>query len=1151
MKVSTVNKFALKAFDQFSGAITYSLNELGINVDSDGALVITDVVIADLKISHRVALVERAQRMGFARLLEYATYTWFNRFCAIRYMELHDYLGHGLRLFSHPDNPQGFEILENAQDIAAEFKLERDVIIELKLAGDKDEELYQALLLAQCRQLHDAMPFLFGAEDDELELLLPSNLTRTDSSIRLLVDELPESYWQSLDLFPLIFESFYSHYKKTLSKKVGRAELPIVTQICEPKWISQFMVENTLARRWKELSPDSTIDKELLYYLAPVEQPELVTEHVAKISDGVSTNPEVLRILEPACGSGSNLLQAYELLYKIYQEQGYRSRDIPQTIFKNNLAGLDIDERAIQVTSLVLMLRAREDDRRIFTRGVVPSIFNLSSAQLSSTLDEAVYQSDEVGYLLTLPENTNPGDDMPNDGLASIVDAETALKSKYDVVISFPPNMGILGSGESLSVMKQLAISCYPSTKSNLATMIAERSLASLKPDGFASFILKDSWLFMARYEKMRDAVYQSNSIECLAHFGRGVIPDHHRMNAVVLRNAVLPDYNAQFCLTEKGHLIDENSDGQKQLPTPKTFPIENDRLSTNTLDRMGVVPTMPVSYWLPLELQNAFLLGKPFSKVVDTEKSVKNINRDEFVRLWSELDFSRCRFDLNIGQPDVWVPLVTGGSFRRWYGNLNNCVNSSTIDIKQVVTVDANSWTALTPTFNTRTVPPGSYFDSSGPCFGKKADNETRQFLLGLTNSKVFDELVKAIYPEGVLGSIRTKDLAQIPIVDTHKSEIALIVDKLVPLAEQDWHKVETSWGFTTTPWLDESFAFQSNLLAERYLSIEEKSRAVLQEVGDLESALNDLLIKDYHVDSVMTATVPKEELAFHQNPYFQAERESGLTDNEYHQFIWDSYKTSNVEALISYGVGCIMGRYCAEKSGIHFAGSSKDNSSQEIQLNNLKFTPDADGIVPLMDTAWFEDDIAEQFRDWVKLTFGSDALDNNLLFIAESLSAGEVGVSFDGNTLDTLRDYLVKHFYKAHLNAYQRRPVYWLFSSGKKKAFECLVYLHRYNESSLARMRVEYVTPLLRKYAVYIEQLENKIENETSSVESNRFKRELMTLKLKLLELQEFDAKLKHYADRRISLDLDDGVKINYAKFGDLLTEVKTITGKAPERI
>ena len=1150
MYINRIKQFTPKARQAFIKAVTARFNELGIYSDSQILEVSLDNEVLsiegrefDVAINPlRDHLVDQVKNLGYLPSVENAAYTWFNRICAIRYMELHAYFEHGFRLLSHPENSNCFEILEHAQDVAEELGLNRENVIELKLAGDKDEELYRQLLLAQCHQLHDAMPFLFSKTGDMLDLLLPGSLIRTDSPLQSLVKGLPGKYWQSLDVFPLLFEFYYAGHKKTFQKKIGKDELAMTTQVCEPKWISQFMVENTLARRWKEINPESNINKMLAYYLEPANQEEAVSDYISNIKDYTSKSPEDLKVLDPACGSGSNLLAAYELLYKIYQEQGYRSRDIPSAIFTNNLVGFDIEERAVQVSSLVLALRARKDDRRYFSRDVKPAIFNLVAASLSNQMGDLAVTSEELGFILSFADNEE------SDNKNFIKDAESALKTQYDVIICYPPNLGILRTAESLESLKEIANTSYVSTKSNLATMFVERAVKNLKPNGFAAFLLKDSWLFLSRYEKMRDTLFESNSIECLAHLSRGIIPDQHQMNAVVFRHAVLADYNAQYCLTSASDLSTVSTDGHDQLLAPNVFPVINQRYTTNTLARMGIVPGKPVSYWVPSQLQSAFFLGTPFSKAVKAEKSGKSIPRDEFVREWYELELSQCVFESNENQSGPWHQLVNGGSFRRWYGNLNAFVNTSQKECNQVEE-EANTWTALTSIFNTRVAPSGSCFDASGPCFSHKVDKETQYFLLGLTNSNVFNDLVHVVYPENVLGSIRPKDLAKLPIVETYKTEIATLVGKLLVLAKEDWHSIETSWGFKNIPWLDSNLVGDSEELEVRFKSLECNAKAFITHVHELEVKINQYVIQSYELDEVVTADIPRQDLSYHNNPYYLYAGEAEKRSSEYDQYVWNTYHSDVTEALISYGIGCIMGRYRADDNGVVFAGKAGDNFNETYNVESATFKPDADGILPITDVAWFPDDAAEFFREWLKVTFGEMALDNNMRFVAESLSKILPKGSADMSAFEQLRVYLVSKFFKYHLKNYQKKPVYWLFSSGKHKAFECLVYMHRYNDATLARMRSVYVTPSLGKYDAYIDQVQKQLDNAQSTIEANGFKRELMDLQNKQSELRDFDDKMKHFADKRINIDLDDGVKVNYGKFGDLLAEVKTVTGKKPE--
>lgn len=1112
MELKLIKKYALEARILFKSAIKSQLNLVDKSDD----------------------LIARINQFGEEEVVEQAAYTWFNRLCTIRYLELNDKLPHGFRVLSHPQNKNGFQILEQLADLTDEFNLDKTQVLELTLEGTHDEKLFRMALLGQCEQLAQGINQLFGEGTQWVNELLPCDLTRTKSIVRFVVDGLDESFWQTLDVFNQLFSAYYADIKKELPKKIGINELAKATQTTEPKWVSQYMVENSLARRWLELFPDSTIASSLEYFLPDAEQPDEVNQHITSIATTPSYDLRELKVLDAACGSGRNLLLAYDILVNIYLEKGFRARDIPQEIFEHNLVGFDIDERAIQISSLILVLRSAEQDRRFLTRGYQPNVLQLS----------------DTNGLGAIASPAQIGDGKNSSAI------KKALEQKYDVVVTYPPNLGIVGADDSLINLKEVAKKDFAETKSNLATMFFSRTLDLLKPDGFTSLILKDSWMFMSRYEKMRDILFDSHSICSLAHLGRGVIPDQHQMNAVVIRNSHLPNFEARYCFTSNADItdkqIDESSERLEEqyiLPKPKSFPCDNSRNVSNSLAKMSNVPTKPLSYWASEDLQSAFSLGQPFKSCVTTVPAGKNIDRDKFVRQWWELN----HHDLGSEQGS-WKPIISGGEYRRWYGNINSYVNAKSPEISQLnqqLESKVNSWTALAPTFNAREVPSGAVYDASGPCFAPSrdiTDEQTRLFQLGLLNSTMFNRLVKTVYPEGVLGSIRPNDLAVLPVVDNEKVAIADITKQLVECSKEDWHSVETSIAFGSHPIMFEHLKTSSTLIADDYLMLESDTHEFVNHIISLEQSLNEHVDESYQIDANERPELSVSDLSFYKNPYFTIG--TNLDDSQadaYKAKVFNTFRSDTVVSLISYIVGCIMGRFSYTGDGVVFA--NQDVSQFKSLLNKeiySSFQPDDDAIVPLAEDSWvYEDDATGRVIEFIKEVWGAESLNQNINFIAESLSLKAIKPKNAESAEGTIRRYLSTQFFKDHVTQYARKPIYWLFSSGKEKAFECLVYLHRYNESTLPRMRTEYVIPLIGTYEAQHTLLSEQ-QLQATGTEARRIEKELKSLEKKQAELRTFDEQLKHYAEMRITLDLDDGVKANYGKFGNLLADVKAIHGK-----
>ncbi|MGY6278245.1 BREX-1 system adenine-specific DNA-methyltransferase PglX [Methylomonas sp. MgM2] len=581
MNTTNLKKYAPQARRDFMAAISQRLNQFGIHADNKGKLTISTPVISgsvmqieglsfDANLARaRDKLVQRAERMGFEQLVEQMAYTWFNRLSAIRFMELHGYLDHKLRVLSHPEKANSFEILDHAQDVATDLSLDRNHIVELKLAGNKDEELYRTLLLGQCHQLHQAMPFLFEALDDETELLLPDNLTRTDSILRGLVDSIPEDDWQQVEIIGWLYQFYISEKKDQVIGSVVKSEdIPAATQLFTPNWIVKYLVQNSVGRQWLMTYPDSGLKAQMEYYIEPAEQEPSVVEALAAITP-TSIDPETLKVLDPACGSGHILVEAYDILKAIYEERGYRVRDIPKLILENNLYGLDIDDRAAQLAGFALMMKARADDRRIFTRdiklnvlaiqstqnldlpdlwrklalnqdakrGSMESIFDDVQSNLADTVDDIEFkqlrailalfeQAKTLGSLIQVPQEqaeylrslTNrlqelneQGDSMQKLAAATLlpyVQQAGLLVQQYDAVVANPPYMG--GKGMN-TFLKEFAKKQFPDSKSDLFAMFIERCKEFGNRNSELAFVTPYVWMFISSYEKLRSKILNDN----------------------------------------------------------------------------------------------------------------------------------------------------------------------------------------------------------------------------------------------------------------------------------------------------------------------------------------------------------------------------------------------------------------------------------------------------------------------------------------------------------------------------------------------------------------------------------------------------------------------------------------------------------------
>ncbi|QSQ95947.1 BREX-1 system adenine-specific DNA-methyltransferase PglX [Acinetobacter indicus] len=1172
MNTSNIKKYAPQARNDFIAAMRKQAAKYGITADSilpaeqkGDLLLIGDQVFPLSVMKPRDKLIKRIQATSFEQTIDYIAYSWFNRLCAIRYMECKGLLDHGRRVLSSADGSAGLpQILEECLDIELPG-LNASRVAELKLDGNKDEELYRELLLAQCHALNQVMPLLFEQVSDESELLLPDNLTKTDSLIRDLVSSIPEEDWSDVQIIGWLYQFYISEKKDQVIGKVVKSEdIPAATQLFTPNWIVKYLVQNSVGRLWMMAQPESTLASEWEYYIQPAEQSDEVNAQLKQLidvrisEDGDTLNPESITVLDPACGSGHILVEAYDCLKAIYLERGYRSRDIPRLILENNLYGIDIDTRAAQLASFALLMKAREDDRRLLSNPPKLNIIALQdshperleafSQDLASTgiaqtdlkeLLDLFEHASTFGSLIQIPAafakklpdletklNTalESGDIFAQQSaqeLLPLVQQAMLLAKQYDAVIANPPYMGGKGMNTAL---KDFAKKQFPDSKSDLFAMFIERGFGWCKESGFNSMVTMQSWMFLSSYEAMREKLLHDRTLSCMVHMGNGVMGIAFGTAATVMLNNHVNNYEGSFSYCE--------NDDVNEFGIPKQFPVQNERLKTAKPDDFKKIPGSPVAYWIDEKLRKNFEENPLLSTIGVTRKGMSSGNNDKLVRLWSEVSNSKFIAGLSSREDSIksrkkWFPYANGGGFRKWYGNIEDVINwendgyiiqTDLHETGRVRAVNLNLdyifkegifWSDITSaSISARFMPSGSLFSSVASSLFSK---EHLKILLAFINSNVANNILKVINPTL---HFNPGNISTLPIAESLKpdySKIEIIVNKLINIAKFDWDSYELSWDFTQNPIIRTG---QPNL-EQAFNTWKQQNADAVAEMKRLEEENNKLFIDAYGLQDELTPDVPDEQITL-----TRADREK------------------DIQRLVSYALGCMMGRYSLDESGLIYAHAG----NQDFDASRYQTLPaDADGIIPLTEMHWFEDDATHRIQEFLTAVWGKDTLDANMQWLAESLDkkASETAE-------DTIRRYLASKFYKDHMQTYKKRPIYWLFSSGKQGAFQALVYLHRYNESTLARMRTEYVMPLISKMSAMANSLESEIENSDSAAEIKRKEKELQNLHKQQAELSSFEEKLRHYADQRISLDLDDGVKVNYGKFGDLLAEVKAVTGE-----
>lgn len=1164
MNKNKLKSYAPQARKDFIAAVTARANLLGLS-SNNGHLEIVpathqgDVTLIDGRswpgkvFAQRENLIKRIKREGFEQTVEAVAYTWFNRFAALRYMELHDYLDHGYRVLSNVTGGEGGNtpaILLHAVDLAQGRSLpglNAQEVTQLKLAGNQDGELYRRLLVAQCNALSNAMPFLFERIDDETELLLPDNLLRTDSVIAKLVSEIPEEDWQEVEVIGWLYQFYISEKKDAVIGKVVKSEdIPAATQLFTPNWIVQYLVQNSVGRLWSMANPTSTLKGEWDYYIEPAEQtPEVNAQLDALIQsrmadDGGNLNPESITVLDPACGSGHILVVAYDVLKDIYLERGYQARVIPRLILEKNLYGLDIDDRAAQLAGFALLMKARADDRRLLDDAPVLNVLSLQESkgldldELSTNLSpfgvprgtlkallDTFAHAKTFGSLIQIPEALDgklvelgnglrqaleQGDlyaKAAAQDLMPLLGQAIVLAMKFDAVVANPPYMG---SGFMTSHLKAFVERCYPMEKGDLFSCFMRRGKASSVPTGFVAFVTMQSWMFLSNYEAFRRDFLTSNVISSLLHLGNGVMGIAFGTCASVFQMSPIKTYAAKYIRISASELSD---DGKIDISVSTAF--------VRSMNHFLHSPGLALAYSLDGHQMALFDQNRPISDVVEAREGMTTADNGRFLRYWWEVNSDQInrnsRSEADAQRSSLrWYPYQKGGEALKWFGNNQWVVDWKDDGSGVKGNIDARTQRVRSHNYNGsysfregitwssfsngglafRYVPPGSLFDSTGSM--AFASSNLFGYLALLNTPSVF-RFLKSYSPSP---RIKIESLLAIPNV-IEKFGIVELED----LARQC---VNISLDMARYDEASPIFSIHPSEDLPSLNSPRTRFQAWRKRIAEIEIRMEQLI---------------SERFGFPEN--------SGIEDGA-------GGGSFEGRQLISYVIGCMMGRYCLDEPGLIYACAGNIG----FDASRYKtFPADPDGIVPITDELWFEDDAANRVREFLLAVWGSETLDENMAWLAESL--GQKG---NETPNETIRRYLSSSFFKDHLQTYKKRPIYWLFSSGKQGAFEALVYLQRYNESTLARMRAEYVVPLTGKIQSRIEMLEKDAES-ASTAARNKLGKEIEKLRKKHVELLAYDEKLRHFADMRIQIDLDDGVKVNYGKFGDLLAEVKAVTG------
>lgn len=1171
MNKTALKNFAIWARKKLISDITYSAGLLAVNENGIGEplpqsrsdLQLFDIGTKDYaevkgeRISQRNSLVSaiRAKaeeldnyKVAFEYIVEEVAYTWFNRMIAIRFMEVNGYLP--IRVLSSESGKHEPDIVTTPFDAGLEFTGEESGRIYELRDNNRLEELFRMLFIRECNHLHDILPELFEATNDYSELLLSLSYTDKDGVVFHLVNDISEDDFNiekegQVEIIGWMYQYYNTEPKDKVfaalkkNVKITKENIPAATQLFTPHWIVRYMVENSLGRLWIEGHPDDDLRQCWEYYLDEAEQEPQVQAQLEEIRAGYrEISPEDIRIIDPCMGSGHILVYAFDVLMQIYSAQGYSERDAAKLIVEKNLWGLDIDRRAYQLAYFAVMMKARQYNRRILTSGIKPNLFVIDDNRaLTPEIIEYIADGDskiaadlrsisndltnarEYGSIINVqPVDFNglierigiiaESDElnliaMENkrivcEKILPLVNQAQALSQKYDVVCTNPPYMG--GSGMN-SVLSEYVKRCYSEAKSDLFAALIIKCLEFTKQNGYSSLVTMQSWMFLSSFEEMRTKLLTLNTLTTLMHMENMVMGIAFGTAVSVFRKGAVKGYKGTYNQIKLADI--ENA-------KPKSFPVAGNRFAQVSSDNFSKIPGMPVAYWVSEKFADVFKNEKLYKYSISPSQNVTG-NNDRFVRKFWELS------NVKVGGRDEWIFYAKGGGFRKWWGNLLDIVNWTPTaryiyqhgdghHASQIINKDywyrkGITWGLITssiPSF--RVMPEGATFDKGGSTI--IVEREVYNYALGLLNSKVFLVVAKALNPTL---NFQVKDICSLPLVISCLDVINSTVDKCIDISQVDWDSFETSWDFKTHPLLkpvpliSESFAQWSDECEKRFTQLKSN-----------EEELNRIFIDIYGLQDELTPEVEDKDVTV---------RRADLT--------------RDIKSLVSYAVGCMFGRYSLDVEGLAYAGGEWDGSKYKT------FIPDPDNCIPVTDEEYFRDDIVVRFVDFIRTVYGADTLEENLTFIADALGTR-------GNTSrERIRNYFLNDFIKDHIKMYQKRPIYWMFDSGKQNGFRALVYMHRWNADTTGNVRVEYLHKLQRIYENEIRQAQDVAETGSGREVSAAQKRiEKLTKQLK--ETHDFDEKIAHLALSRIDIDLDDGVKVNYEKVqtGDDGKKIEVLT-------
>lgn len=1185
MNKNAIKKFAIDARNKLIASVTDKAGMLGITPDNCSEAITkgadfevyktaagTEVTLNKKQCEQRRKLVDQIHARGYEAVVEEVAYTWFNRICAIRFMEVNDYM-YPVRvrvLSSEKEGKNEPDVVTMAPDIDWDFTdKEREEIIDAKM-NNRLDDLFRMLFIKQCNLLHEVLPGLFEETEDYTEMLLNISFTNEDDVIRLLVDEkrgIPEEDFNvntigedgrptgQVEIIGWLYQYYNTELKDdTFAKlkknvKITKERIPAATQLFTPDWIVRYMVENSVGRIWIEhlRAVDTSTDEKVTaekfgwkYYLPEAEQEDEVNVKLAEIRTSYKDlKPTEITCIDPCMGSGHILIAMFDVLMDIYVSAGYDKREAAFEIVEHNIHGLDIDQRAYQLAYFAVMMKGRGYDRRFLSnKNMKHNIFKVQGSGFTdkegkkvyvydqATLDyfvnndvvlkksmdnliEQMFDAEEYGSILKIQnvdfnliferfgEIENEISLYKNsvfNALYSFVSIAYMLTKKYDAVITNPPYMG--ASGMNIKLSKYVKDN-YPDSKSDLFAVFIEKWNMMTTSYGYNSMVTMQSWMFLSSFEKMRKNIINAKDIVCLMHMENMVMGIAFGTAVTIFRNKNISNFKGTYNYIKLCDI--ENN-------KPRYFPVMENRFAQVSTDNFSRIPGTPIAYWVGEQVLKAFS-SSLLEDYGYPKQGFATGNNDTFLRFWHEVDFTKIGFNMADREEasksnKKWFPCNKGGAFRRWYGNNTYLANwefdgkemtefkGSVIRNPQFYFRQGMTWSSLTSgKLSMRYSPKGFLFESKGSvCFMK--DENNLLYILGLMNTSIVSNMLLVLSPTL---DYHEGPMSRVPIIisNQYKNRVEKIVKENIEMCKEDWDSFEISWDFKQHPLvkysvgtIKEAFDIWTRECDDRYISLKNN-----------EEELNRIFTDIYGLNGEVSVEVDEKDVSVHRA---DLQRE--------------------IKGLISYAVGCMFGRYSVNEEGLMQIGKTILDEDCFI---------DKDNCIPITDEEYFLDDIVGKFCEWLKLVYGEDTLEDNLKYIANALgNKGKTG-------REIIREYFVSDFIKDHIKMYQKRPIYWLFDSGKQNGFKALIYMHRYDADTVGRVRTDYLHKAQKYVETAMQSAQYTIDNATSASEKSKATKAVTKYTKQLAEMKIYDEAIAHVANQRIEIDLDDGVKVNYAKF------------------